>query len=221
MGGAILPTVIGVGASLFGSRRASRAAKRALQQQEAQFQKAQERLAPYEETGRLANEMLRSDLETGRLGGEFTRPDFENDPGYQFRLQQGERALGRAQSARGNLYSGAAIDESLKLNQNLAEQAYNDAFNRWMQTQQNRQGLLTGQQNLGVGTAGGMGNYDTAIGQSRAEAGLARENYRQQGLSNAIGAIMPSGGTGGFGAALGGGGQAAMMNPDILQSFLY
>lgn len=55
---------------------------------------------------------------------------FEASPGYQFRLQEGENALARAQGARGKLLSGDAIKEAMQFGQGLASDEHNTYMNR-------------------------------------------------------------------------------------------
>jgi len=56
--------------------------------------------------------------------------DFQGDPGYQFRLQQGEQALGRMAAARGGRGGGRAMKEMAKYSQGLASDEYQRAFGR-------------------------------------------------------------------------------------------
>jgi hypothetical protein len=66
----------------------------------------------------------------GSLLDPFSIEDYEEDPGYKFRLQQGNQALDRANAARGNFLSGAAIKGALDFNSGLASQEYGAAFDR-------------------------------------------------------------------------------------------
>jgi hypothetical protein len=50
--------------------------------------------------------------------------EFEADPGYQFRLQQGERALERGASARGNAMGSATMQALNDFNSGLASQEF-------------------------------------------------------------------------------------------------
>jgi hypothetical protein len=61
---------------------------------------------------------------------------FEEDPGYQYRKEQGNRDLQGRLAAMGMTNSGAALKEGMRVNQGLADQAYGDAFNRY-QTNRN------------------------------------------------------------------------------------
>jgi len=68
--------------------------------------------------------------------GEMYEGNFnlQMDPGYQFRQQQGEEALGRMASAQGGRLGGAAQGLA-EFNSNLASQEYGAAFNRQMALQ--------------------------------------------------------------------------------------
>jgi len=56
--------------------------------------------------------------------------DFEADPGYQFRLKQGQNAIEGSAAARGGLFSGAAGRQLQDYTQGLASQEYGTAYNR-------------------------------------------------------------------------------------------
>lgn len=84
------------------------------------------------------------------LNAKFQPGDLTQDPGYQFRLQQGQQAIDRSLGARGNLFSGNALKAAQEYGQGLADSTYNDAYQRWLQ--QNAQN---------IGAAGMAGNiYD-------------------------------------------------------------
>lgn len=103
-------------------------------------------------------------------GGEFTKAfDFSTlDPSYQWRLQQGQKAMEASAAARGIQFSGGNLASLNNYAQNAASQEYQNAFNRY-QTQQNaaydkvlqasNQGLSVGQ-NLGTAAS----NYATNVG---------------------------------------------------------
>lgn len=68
----------------------------------------------------------------------------QNDPGYQFRLQQGQQALERSAAAKGTLLTGGTLRDVQDYAQGLASNEYQNVYNR----------ALTGwqtnyQQNLG------------------------------------------------------------------------
>lgn len=213
----ITSAVVGGGASIAGANKQKKAIERARREQAAAAAAAQERLAPYQEQGEYATQQIREGLDTGTLGGSFTPNDYLEDPSYQFQMQEGQQALDRLQSARGNLYSGQAIKESQKFSQGLASQAYQDAYNRWLQTQQNRYNILQGQQQTGYGAAGGQNVIGINEGNNAAQATMARRAAQDQGTAGALNAGLQIVGTPSFGNMLGGGKTAQpWINPDMV-----
>ena len=189
MGAAALPVAAVLGASsLIGANQQKKAIERARREQSAAAAAAQARFAPYQEQGEYATQQIREGLDTGTLGGSFTPDQYLESPDYQFQLEQGNQALDRTQAARGNLYSGQAIKEASRFQQGLARQGYQDAYNRWLQTQQNRYGQLSGQQNIGYGAAGGQNVIGLNEGNNMADATMARRYAQDQGTSGALGA---------------------------------
>jgi hypothetical protein len=219
MGGSnpITSVVEGV-TGLLGANKQKKAIERARREQAAEAARAQERLAPYQEQGEYATQQIREGLDTGTLGGSFTPDQYLESPDYQFNLAQGTQALDRTQAARGNLYSGQAIKEASRFQQGLASQGYQDAYNRWLQTQQNRYNQLAGQQQTGYGAAGGQNVIGLNEGNNAAQATMARRSAQDQGTAGAISAglsLLPQGGSG-FGSMLGGGQAQPWMNPDMV-----
>ncbi len=151
------------------------------------MQSAQNELKPYSETGLQANTALQNQLSSGALGGNFTPGDLTQDPGYQFKLTQGEQALGRKQAAGGNYYSGQALKEAQQFGQGLADQTYNDAYNRWLQQQQNTYNILSGQQKVGYDAGGNIGKYAAGIGQANAENSINKNNIQNKTFASLFG----------------------------------
>ncbi len=56
--------------------------------------------------------------------------NYQADPGYQFRLQQGEQALRNMQAAQGGRFGGAAMKALVDYNQNAASQEFGNYANR-------------------------------------------------------------------------------------------
>jgi hypothetical protein len=52
------------------------------------------------------------------------------DPGYKFRLEEGQKAIERSTAARGGLQSGAALKAAAEYGQAMGSQEYQNAFNR-------------------------------------------------------------------------------------------
>lgn len=75
--------------------------------------------------------------ESGTLGRfDFKPPTVTDDPGYQFRLQQGVGALDASAAARGGLGSGAQQRALARYGQDLGSQEYGAAYGRAWQQQQ-------------------------------------------------------------------------------------
>ena len=60
----------------------------------------------------------------------FGAGDYQADPGYAFRLSEGQKALERSAAARGGLISGGALKAATKYGQDMGSQEYGNAFNR-------------------------------------------------------------------------------------------
>ena len=69
-----------------------------------------------------------------------TAADMARDPGYQFRLAQGQQALERSAAARGGLLSGGLARNLADYSQGLASQEYGQVYNRALGQNQLRYG---------------------------------------------------------------------------------
>src|SRR4030067_1436713 len=100
-GGAVLGAV----ASRSAGKTQSAAADRATEATLSQYRQTREDMAPWREAGGRALTTLESRLP--ELTRRFSLADFLKDPGYEFRLAEGEKAINRAAAARGMWDSGA------------------------------------------------------------------------------------------------------------------
>lgn len=118
----------------------------------------------------------------GSLMKDFSQQDFQQDPGYAFRMSEGQKALERSAAARGGLLSGRAAKDMARFGQDLGSQEYQNAFNRFQVNRSNKLNPL--QSLLGVGQTsantltGAAGNYGANVSAT------------QQGLGNALGAAQ-------------------------------
>ena len=114
----------------------------------------------------------------------FEPGDLEQDPGYQFQLAQGNKALDRQQAAKGNYFSGQALQDAQNFGQGLAGTTYNDAFNRFLANQGQRLsavGALTGVNNdIGNTKASSITNLGNLL-SSTGGALLGGSSYGNQG----------------------------------------
>jgi len=137
--------------------------------------------------------------------------DLQADPGYQFRLSEGLKALDRQAAARGGLISGGALKASQRYGQDMASQEYGQAYNR----------ALT-QYGAGVDRANTMYGRDlTGYGSQvdRANTMFGREyDVFQSNRTNALNPLMALSGAGqlatntlgGYGASFASGAGSAM-----------
>lgn len=120
---------------------------------------------------------------TGELLKDFTLSDFQADPGYQFRLGEGAKAIENSAAARGMQLSGANLKGLTRFNQDFASNEYGNAWNRDSLEKQRKFNFLTGQSGTGQQTAGSVG----ALGAST--AGNVADAYLQAGNARAAGQV--------------------------------
>lgn len=143
-------------------------------------------LAPYNQTGQAVNAQLANELQSGQLGGTFDPGDLTQDPGYQFQQEQGQAALERSLASQGMGQSGAAVKAATEYNQGLASQTYQDAYNRWLQSQGQRYNMLSGQSGQGLRAASALGGaYDT-MGDISANRSVGQSNILTGALSSLL-----------------------------------
>ncbi len=154
--------------------------------------------APYIQAGQQAETQLSGLLSTPGQGllSQFQAPTAvteQNDPGYEFRLQQGNAALQNSAAASGGLLSGntakAIADYSQNYASNEYSNVYNRAFNEFQTNQNNTFNRLSslasggqtaiGQQGqLGQQAAANVANVNTIAGAQQGQnilnAGTAR-----------------------------------------------
>jgi hypothetical protein len=166
------------------------AANRAAELQREQFERQVELQAPFREAGVRAL----PELETASRYTPFGMQQFTADPGYGFRLSEGQKALDRQAAARGGLISGGALKAAQRYGQEMGSQEYTNAFNRYQTERQARLNplqSLAGMAQTSVGQLGQAGqamasNVGEAIGagaQARASGYMGTANALSQGLN--------------------------------------
>ena len=231
-GGALIGAI---GAGVAGSEQAGAAKSAAqLQYQEQQnaldFQKQewqtqQGNMAPWIQQGQgaintlggLQNEALAGQGPLAPWTQQFQAPTSvteQNDPGYQFRLQQGEGALTNAALASGGGLTGNTGEALQQYGQGFASNEYQNVYNRAMQ--QYQQGYNQYEQNqsnlfnryasiagLGQTATGQLGNQGQAAAGNVANISLTGGAQIGQQMNNAA-AAQASGYVGGANALSGG-----------------
>ena len=120
--------------------------------------------------GRAAGELYDPYVEAGQrwlpefekfAGGDFTMEDLQLDPGYGFRLEQGQEAIERSAGRGRSPYGSAAIKALTGFSQEMGSQEYGQAYGRRYQS-------LSDLVGLGQYGVGGKANALLGVGSARA-----------------------------------------------------
>jgi len=194
------------------------AADESLAFQKQQYEENKQRQAPWLASGTAALSKL-SDMPAFQAPGA----DFTTDPGYQFRVSEGNKAIERSAAARGAVANPATQKALDRFNQDTASTEYGNIYARRFNEYNNTLSQLQSRAGIGqtaavnLGTAGQqtansvsdiLGNSATRQGQDAQNAGAARASGYVGG-ANAI--------TSGIGGTLGNLGQIYTLS-QILKS---
>lgn len=130
----------------------------------------------------------------------FTGADLASEPGYQFGLAEGQKAIEAAQRALGNRFSGGAVKAATRYATNYAGTKFNEGFNRaattyginentFRQNQADRFNRLMDAAGLGLNATNNDANARLITGQQLADLEMARaeaEAAGDIGKANAI-----------------------------------
>jgi hypothetical protein len=191
-----LGTIAGIAAPIIGGAINSSATGKAA---DAQLQATREAAAlqePFRQGGMKGlNRLLDLYGLSGNTGAEgygsaqkkFGMSDFQADPGYQFRQQEGEKAMQRAASAAGGLGSGKFLKDAMRFSQGLASDEYGRAYDRYgtdIARQINPLQALAGQ---GQSAANTIGDYRTQGGNAQAAGRIGQANAWSNALTQGMG----------------------------------
>lgn len=202
-GASLLSGVLGFGASSQATQEEEAGLNNAAGQLQTTEKQALGNLNPYLQAGSAATGTLAGLLGTPGSGlltpwtQQFQAPtaaQAEQTPGYQFQLQQGEQAVNNSQAANGGLLSGNTLAGLNNYAQGLAstnyqntfsnaQTQYQDAYQTFLNNQQNQYNMLAGQSAQGLSAANTAGNITTGIGGDLASL------YGQKGTVAAQGTI--------------------------------
>jgi hypothetical protein len=87
----------------------------------------------------------------------FSMKNFQQDPGYAFRLSEGQKQLDRQAASRGGLISGGALKAATRFGQEMGSQEYTNAFNRYQAEREARLRPLQALTGMGGTTANTLG----------------------------------------------------------------
>lgn len=118
---------------------------------------------------------------SGELMRDFSLADFQADPGYQFRLGEGAKAIENSAAARGMQLSGPTLKALARFGQDFASNEYDQAWNRDSLEKQRKFNFLTGQSGTGLQTAGNVGALGAGASNQVADNYLQAANAQASG----------------------------------------
>ena len=135
----------------------------------------------------------------GKYAQDFGMNDFVTDPGYAFRLSEGQKALDRSAAARSGLISGGALKAATRYGQDMGSQEYQNAYARYQTNRANQLNPLgsllssgqsaVNQQSAAAGTFGtNASNNMIAAGNATAAGQMGNANA----INNALGTMTSS-----------------------------
>jgi hypothetical protein len=160
-------------------------------------------LAGYRDLGSTGLQQMNQGLP--EMTRSFTASDFVKDPGYDFRMQEGAKALERSAAARGGLMGGAAGKAMARYGQDYASNEYQNVYNRFNQDRDQRFNKLSSLINVGQNSATQTGNFAQnyannagqammAGGDAQAASQIAQGNAWTGAINQGIGAAYAFGG---------------------------
>lgn len=162
------------------------AQNRAIGAQQDMFQQQMRNEAPYLQAGVNALGQIQQNLPNWNAAPTAAQI-LAQDPGYQFRLQQGQQAIQQSAAASGSGVGASQLAALGNYTQNAASSEYQNAFNRYQQQIQNSYNRLasvaglgqTGVQTVASGAqnaANNIGAAQVGIGQAQAAGQLGQIN---------------------------------------------
>lgn len=161
-----------------------------------QYQTTRADLAPWRTAGGAALQRLSDLYGLGDVGagakslGQTGAMDaFKTSPDYQFRLDEGLRALQTTAAARGNLNSGDQLRAITDYGQGLASTEYGNYVNRLSGITGTGQTATTQTGQFGALAATNAGDAIQNAGAARASGYAGAANAWNQGLQSASGSV--------------------------------
>ena len=195
-GATVVSSLVGARTAKSAAQTQVAAADRAAELQREMFEQTRADQAPYREAG--YNALATLQRTAGNVPGafKFGAGDYQADPGYAFRLSEGQKALDRQAAARGGLISGGALKAAQRYGQEMGSQEFGNAYNRALTSYgtdvarenqlYNRQAALAGIGQTSTNLVGQAGqNYATSAGNLMT-GGAAAQAAGQVGVANAL-----------------------------------
>ncbi len=148
-GGGIFNSIVGASAAKTASQQQVAGQQAAIAEQRRQFDTTQQNFAPFLSAGTSSLADLMKAFQGGQFGpgstgpapqftgGSFMPPTLqqaEQNPGYQFALQQGEKGINQAAASTGGAISGGTLRAADQFANGLATTNYQQVFNNALST---------------------------------------------------------------------------------------
>jgi len=175
------------------------------------YNQSRKDMAPWLGAGQTSLMQLVQQMGAGDFETNVNAQNIANDPGYQFRMAEGQKALERSASARGLMASGGALKSLSRYSQGVASDEFQNAWNRNQAENTGRYNRLASMAGVGQQAAQTLGNYGSQYGQAMGQAGAQYGNqamnaYGAMGNAQSAGAMgtanAVSGGFGALGSAM-------------------
>ena len=188
-----------LGAAALSSRSASKAAstqaaaaEQSGDQQRAMFERQVELSEPWRVAGEIGLNRL---VPLATEYKPFGMDEFRADPGYGFRLAEGQKALERSAAARGGLLSGATGKALTRYGQEMGSQEYTNAFNRYQAERQARLNPLQSLAGMGQTAAQQIGQAGMLAAQNIGDTQMSAAAARASGYVGSTNALNQALGT--------------------------
>jgi hypothetical protein len=182
-----------VGSTLVGAYGANKASKAQLQgaregaaAEREMFERQVELQRPFREAGEQALNKL---LPMAMNYKPFSLKDFELDPGYQFRMQEGRRAVENSMLARGMGLSGSMLRGVTRYGQGIGSEEFMNAYNRFQANRANEMNPLQALAGVGQTSANTLSGAAGQLGSSLSNLAVGAGNARASayaGTANAL-----------------------------------
>ena len=166
-------------AQLQGAREAA-AAEREMFERQVQLQE------PFRQAGIQALNKL---LPMAMNYKPFSLKDFELDPGYQFRMQEGRRAVENSMLARGMGLSGSMLRGVTRYGQGIGSEEFMNAYNRYQTNRANEMNPLQSLAGAAQTSSNTLGSAAGQLGSSLSNLAVGAGNARASayaGTANAL-----------------------------------
>lgn len=205
LGGAAISGLAGALGSSSAAHAQTKAANAASATDERIFDKQTALQEPFRQAGITADNRLLELLgiggdasagDYGKYSKDFGMSDFQQDPGYQFRLSEGLKAINNSMAAQGRGISGANLKAAANYGQEAGSQEYQNAFNRYQVNRSNQLNPLQSIAGAGQTATNALTNAAGQLGQNVSDNQLEAGNARASGYVGTANALT---------AAIGGG----------------